>query len=160
MSIGDREQPAEANESEECPSDRTDVPDPARLGGAYCSWVSHSTTLDVGYTDCKLQFGYLGLSWKRHPSTAPGWLAGGWRPATAADPDQCPTRAQGGAAVDALQVMLGEMLLALAGLAVVLLAVILVLAEVDLILRLTRRLARRPSTRPAHLAAGREASGD
>ena len=43
--------------------------------------------------------------------------------------------------MDALQAMLGELLLALAGLAVVLLAVILVLAEVDLILRLTRRLA-------------------
>jgi len=84
---------------------------------------------------------------------------GGRRPATAADPDQCPTRAQGGVAVDALQAMLGEMLLALAGLAVVLLAVILVLAEVDLILRLTRRLARRPSARPAGLAGGREASG-
>ena len=66
MALGDREQPAEANESEESRSDRTDLPDPARLGGAYCSRVSHSTTLNVGYTDCKLQFGYLGLSWKRH----------------------------------------------------------------------------------------------
>ena len=55
--------------------------------------------------------------------------------------------------------MLGEMLLALAGLAVVLLAVILVLAEVDLILRLTRRLARRPSARQGGLAGAREASG-
>ena len=61
--------------------------------------------------------------------------------------------------MDALQAMLGEMLLALAGLAVVLLAVILVLAEVDLILRLTRRLARRPSARPAGLAGSREANG-
>jgi hypothetical protein len=62
--------------------------------------------------------------------------------------------------MDALQAMLGEMLLALAGLAVVLLAVILVLAEVDLILRLTRRLARRPKVRPAHLAGDREPSHD
>lgn len=62
--------------------------------------------------------------------------------------------------MDALQATLGELLLALAGLAVVLLAVILVLAEVDLILRLTRRLARRPSARPADLAGGREMSGE
>jgi hypothetical protein len=62
--------------------------------------------------------------------------------------------------VDALQAMLGEMLLALAGLAVVLLAVILVLAEVDLILRLTRRLLRRSNARSAHVAAGRVPSGD
>lgn len=61
--------------------------------------------------------------------------------------------------MDALQSMLGEMLLALAGLAVVLLAVILVLAEVDLILRLARRLTRRPGTRPPGLAGGREVSG-
>jgi hypothetical protein len=61
--------------------------------------------------------------------------------------------------VDALQAMLGEMLLALAGLAVILLAVILVLAEVDLILRLARRLARRPRAQPLGLAGGREVSG-
>jgi hypothetical protein len=68
---------------------------------------------------------------------------------------------QGGVAVNAVQATLGEMLLGLAGLAVVLLAVILVLAEVDLILRLGRRLAggrRRPET-PA-LVGGRHASGD
>jgi hypothetical protein len=43
---------------------------------------------------------------------------------------------------------------------VVLLAVILVLAEVDLILRLTRRLLRRSNARSAHVAAGRVPSGD
>ena len=61
--------------------------------------------------------------------------------------------------MDALQAMLGEMLLALAGLAVVLLAVILVLAEVDLILRLARRLAHRPGAHQPGLAGGREVSG-
>jgi hypothetical protein len=61
--------------------------------------------------------------------------------------------------VDALQAMLGEMLLALAGLAVILLAVILVLAEVDLILRLARRLTRRPRNQPPGLAGGHEVSG-
>jgi hypothetical protein len=59
-----------------------------------------------------------------------------------------------------LQATLGELLLALAGLAVVLLAVILVLAEIDLILRLARRLTRRPGTRPPGLAGAREMSGD
>jgi hypothetical protein len=63
--------------------------------------------------------------------------------------------------VDAVQATLGEMLLVLAGLAVVLLAVILVLAEVDLILRLGRRLAggrRRPE--PPALVGGCHASAD
>jgi hypothetical protein len=44
--------------------------------------------------------------------------------------------------VDALQTLLGEALLALAGLAVVLLAVILVLAEAHLIVRLARKLTQ------------------
>lgn len=44
--------------------------------------------------------------------------------------------------MDAVQATLGEMLLVLAGLAVVLLAVILVLAEAHLILRLGRKLTR------------------
>jgi hypothetical protein len=44
--------------------------------------------------------------------------------------------------VDALLTLLGEVLLALTGLAVVLLAAILVLAEAHLILRLARKLAR------------------
>lgn len=61
--------------------------------------------------------------------------------------------------MDALQATLGQLLLVLAGLAVVLLAVILVLAEVDLILRLARRLTRRPGARPPGLAGGREVSG-
>jgi hypothetical protein len=61
--------------------------------------------------------------------------------------------------VVALQALLGQMLLALAGLAVVLLAIILVLAEVDLILRLARRLTHRPRAHPPGLAAGREVSG-
>jgi hypothetical protein len=68
---------------------------------------------------------------------------------------------QGGAAVEVVQATLGEVLLVLAGLAVVLLAVILVLAEVDLILRLGRRLAggrRRPQ--PPTLVGGRHASGE
>jgi hypothetical protein len=43
---------------------------------------------------------------------------------------------------------------------VVLLAVILVLAEVDLILRLARRLTRRPRAHPPGLAGGRELSGE
>jgi hypothetical protein len=47
--------------------------------------------------------------------------------------------------VDALQAILGGVLLALAGLAVVLLAVILVLAEAHLILRLARRLTQNVS---------------
>jgi hypothetical protein len=90
----------------------------------------------------------------------PGRLPGSRRPATAADPDQCPFRVQGATAVNALQATLGELLLALAGLAVVLLAVILVLAEIDLILRLARRLTRRPRARPPGLAGGREVSGE
>lgn len=63
--------------------------------------------------------------------------------------------------MDAVQATLGEMLLVLAGLAVVLLAVILVLAEVDLILRLGRRLkgGRRRSDLPA-LVGGRHSTGD
>ena len=63
--------------------------------------------------------------------------------------------------MDAVQATLGEMLLVLAGLAVVLLAVILVLAEVDLILRLGRRLtgSRRRSDLPA-VVGDRHASGD
>jgi hypothetical protein len=52
---------------------------------------------------------------------------------------------KGDVAVDALQVMLGEVLLALTGLAVVLLAVILVLAEAHLILRLARTLTQNVS---------------
>ena len=59
--------------------------------------------------------------------------------------------------MDAVQATLGEMLLVLAGLAVVLLAVILVLAEVDLILRLGRRLTggrRRPE--PSALVGGHQ----
>ncbi len=44
--------------------------------------------------------------------------------------------------MDAFQTILGEVLLALAGLAVVLLAVILVLAEAHLILRLGRKLTQ------------------
>jgi hypothetical protein len=44
--------------------------------------------------------------------------------------------------VDALQTLLGEVLVALAGLAVILLAVILVLAEAHLILRLARKLTQ------------------
>ena len=49
---------------------------------------------------------------------------------------------KGASPVDALQTLFGEALLALAGLAVVLLAVILVLAEAHLILRLARKLAQ------------------
>ena len=47
--------------------------------------------------------------------------------------------------MDALQAMLGEVLLVIAGLAVVLLALILVMAEVDIIVRLGKRLACRRS---------------
>jgi hypothetical protein len=42
--------------------------------------------------------------------------------------------------VDALQTILGELLLALAGLAVVLLAIILVLVEAHLVVHLARKL--------------------
>jgi Na+-transporting methylmalonyl-CoA/oxaloacetate decarboxylase gamma subunit len=56
--------------------------------------------------------------------------------------------------------VLGEILLALAGLAVVLLAAILVLAEVDLMLRLARRLTRRPSPTPSGVTGSREVSGE
>ena len=51
--------------------------------------------------------------------------------------------------MDPLQTILGEILLALAGLAVVLLAVILVLAETDLILRLGRKLTSAGAARRA-----------
>jgi hypothetical protein len=92
------------------------------------------------------------------PATAPSYPgAGGQQPRPT--PTSVRLERKGGVAVDALQAMLGEMLLALAGLAVVLLAVILVLAEVDLILRLARRLTRRPGARPPGLAGGREVSG-
>ena len=47
--------------------------------------------------------------------------------------------------MDVLQAILGEVLRVLAGLAVVLLAVILVLAEAHLILRLGRKLTRNVS---------------
>lgn len=77
-------------------------------------------------------------------------LPGQHRPELAASdrgrpPTQCPTSSEGGVAVDALQAILGEVLLVLAGLAVVLLAVILVLAEAHLILRLGRKLTRNVS---------------
>jgi Na+-transporting methylmalonyl-CoA/oxaloacetate decarboxylase gamma subunit len=75
-------------------------------------------------------------------------------------PTQCPTRTQGGAAVDALETTLGGVLLVVAGLAVVLLAVILVLAEVDLIVRLVRRLAGRRRLDPSGLARDRRSSDD
>jgi Na+-transporting methylmalonyl-CoA/oxaloacetate decarboxylase gamma subunit len=45
--------------------------------------------------------------------------------------------------VDEVQAILGEVLLVIAGLAVVLLALILVLAEIELIVRLSRKLVRR-----------------
>ncbi len=44
--------------------------------------------------------------------------------------------------MDALQATLGEVLLVVVGLAVVLLAVILVLAEANIVLRLARKLMR------------------
>ena len=92
------------------------------------------------------------------PATAPSYPgAGGQQPRPT--PTSVRLERKGGVAVDALQAMLGEMLLALAGLAVVLLAVILVLAEVDLILRLARRLTRRPGAGPPGLDGGREVSG-
>jgi hypothetical protein len=47
--------------------------------------------------------------------------------------------------VDALQTLLGEVLLVLTGLAVVLLAVVIVLAEAQFILRLARKLAQNVS---------------
>ena len=51
----------------------------------------------------------------------------------------------GGVPVDPLQTILGDVLLALAGLALVLLAVILVLTEAHIILRLGRKLTQRVS---------------
>jgi hypothetical protein len=85
------------------------------------------------------------MIWMAHVPPLPGTTSGSRRPATAADPDPVSDSSQGGVAVDALQAILGEVLLALAGLAVVLLAVILVLAEIHLILRLARRLTQNVS---------------
>ena len=90
------------------------------------------------------------------PVSYPG--AGGQQPRPT--PTSVRFELKGATAVNALQATLGELLLALAGLAVVLLAVILVLAEIDLILRLARRLTRRPGARPPGLAGGREVSGE
>ena len=89
------------------------------------------------------------------PANYPG--AGGQQPRPT--PTSVRLELKGATAVNALQATLGELLLALAGLAVVLLAVILVLAEIDLILRLARRLTRGPGARPPGLAGGREVSG-
>jgi hypothetical protein len=60
--------------------------------------------------------------------------------------------------VNPLQALLGDVLLVLAGLAVVLLAVIFLLFEVDLILRLGRNLARRLGPDRPDPAAGMQAS--
>lgn len=57
--------------------------------------------------------------------------------------------------MDAIQEKLGEVLLVLAGLAVVLLAVILLLVEADLILRLGGRLAVRWRARKKQKQGGR-----
>ena len=84
----------------------------------------------------------MGVAPKPPLRDQPPWS---WRPATAADPDQCPTRVQGASPVDPLQTILGDVLLALAGLALVLLAVILVLTEAHIILRLGRKLTQRVS---------------
>lgn len=72
------------------------------------------------------------------PANHPG--AGGQQPRPT--PTSVHFELKGGDAVDALQTILGEVLLVLAGLAVVLLAVILVLVEAHLILRLARKLAQ------------------
>jgi hypothetical protein len=66
--------------------------------------------------------------------------AGGQQPRPT--PTSVRLKLKGASPVDALHTLLGEALLLLTGLAVVLLAVILVLAEAHLILRLARRLTR------------------
>lgn len=62
--------------------------------------------------------------------------------------------------MDAIQEKLGEVLLVLAGLAVVLLAVILVLVEADVILRLGGRLALRWRSGGSDPARARREAGD
>jgi hypothetical protein len=62
-----------------------------------------------------------------------------WRPASAADRPNVQDK-KGDVGVDMMQAMFGDVLLLLAGLAMVLLAIILVLVEADLILRLGRKL--------------------
>ena len=96
----------------------------------------------MGYTVCNLHIGLSAGKVKRHQShrsqVTPG--AGGQHPRPT--PTSVRLELKGASPVDALQTILGEVLLALAGLAVVLLAVILVLAEAHLILRLGRKLTR------------------
>jgi hypothetical protein len=74
-------------------------------------------------------------------------LPGRERPNLAASirgrPDQRRRRGEGRAAVDAIQARLGDALLLLAGLAVVLLAIIIVLVEVNVILRLGGKVSER-----------------
>ena len=72
------------------------------------------------------------------PGQPPG--AGGQQPRPT--PTSVRLERKGASPLDALQTLLGGALLALAGLAVVLLAVILVLTEAHLILRLARKLAQ------------------
>jgi hypothetical protein len=65
------------------------------------------------------------------------------RPAPAADPTSAQARTEGGAAVSTILEILGYVLLLMAGLAMVLLAVILVLLQANFILHLVNKLTKR-----------------
>jgi hypothetical protein len=64
------------------------------------------------------------------------------RPASAVDPDQRPGTSRKGVPVDTIQALLGDLLLILAGLALVLLAVMLLLTQANAIVWLAGRLTR------------------
>ena len=145
MPLEDRSGSAESSEPEEYPF-RTGQAFrliPRRSGGAYSNWVCHTTTLKVGYTLCNLHNGHSELRWRRH---LPPRLQGSHPEAGGQQPRPTPTSVRielkGASPVDALQTILGQALLVLTGLAVVLLATILVLAEAHLVLRLARKLTQ------------------
>jgi hypothetical protein len=141
-------QSAESTEPEETPLRTAQTIRPTQQGRAEhipigCAiqqlsiWAPHFATCILGFPQ---------IGWRRHPCNrsrvTPG--AGGQQPR----PTSVRLELKGASPVDALQTILGEVLLALAGLAVVLLAVILVLAEAHLILRLSRKLTQSVSEEP------------
>jgi hypothetical protein len=65
------------------------------------------------------------------------------RPASAVDPDQRPGTSGKGVPVDTIEALLGNLLLVLAGLALVLLAIILLLVQANAIVWLAGRLTQR-----------------
>jgi hypothetical protein len=78
------------------------------------------------------------------------------RPASAVDPDQRPRTSRKGVRVDTIQALLGDLLLVLAGLALVLLAVILLLVQANVIVCLGGRLTR--SLRPGEMEGNEDAA--